>query len=112
APRRRRRLRRRQTPPPEAVLSERTLRLLACPRDQRPLIPSGASTPLGASAALICSDGHRYPIVEGIPILLRDDVEQTHWAATLSLESARQAAALDNWAAPAPAEGVHPFVQK
>jgi SAM-dependent methyltransferase/uncharacterized protein YbaR (Trm112 family) len=94
------------------VLSERTLRLLACPRDQRPLIPSAPSTPLGAGAALTCGDGHRYPIVEGIPILLRDDVEQTHWAAILSLESARQGAALDDWAAPAPGEGVHPFVQE
>lgn len=96
------------------MLSEATLHLLACPRDQRPLIPSGPSTSLAArpSAELTCSEGHRYPIIEGIPILLRDDVVQTHWAATLSLESARLGAALDNWAAPAPAEGVHPFVQE
>ena len=97
------------------MLSEPTLRLLACPRDQRPLIPCDPSTPLEARASnssLTCGAGHRYPIVEGIPILLRDDVEQTHWAATLSLESARQGVALDNWAAPAPAEGVHPFVQE
>ena len=86
------------------MLSERTLRLLACPRDQRPLVPS--------ASALTCSDGHRYSIVEGIPILLREDVEQTHWAAVLSLESARLGAALDDWAAPAPREGVHPFVQE
>lgn len=89
------------------MVAASTLRLLACPRDQRPLIPSGAS-----NAALTCGDGHRYPIIEGIPILLRDDVEQTHWAASLSLESARQGAALDNWAAPPPRDGVHPFVQE
>ena len=98
------------------MLSERTLRLLACPRDQRPLIPSDPSTSPGTrpwpSAALACGEGHRYPVVEGIPILLRDDVEQTHWAAVLSLESARLGAALDDWAAPAPREGVHHFVQE
>ena len=87
------------------MLPERTLRLLACPRDQRPLIPAVPST-------LTCSEGHRYSIVEGIPILLRDDVEHTHWASVLSLESARLGAALDDWAAPAPQEGVHPFVQE
>ena len=86
------------------MLSQQTLRLLACPRDQRPLIPS--------DAALTCSEGHRYPIIEGFPILLRDDVPHTHWAATLSLESARQGSALDDWAAAPPAEGVHPFVQE
>jgi SAM-dependent methyltransferase/uncharacterized protein YbaR (Trm112 family) len=94
------------------VLSERTLSLLACPRDQRPLIPSGPSTSLGTGAALTCGEGHRFPIVEGIPILLRDDVEQTHWAAVLSLESARLGAALDDWAVPSPSDGVHPFVQQ
>jgi SAM-dependent methyltransferase/uncharacterized protein YbaR (Trm112 family) len=94
------------------VLSERTLRLLACPRDQRPLIPSEPAAPLGATTSLTCGEGHRYEIVEGIPILLRDDVEQTHWAAILSLEAARLRAALDDWAAPPPAEGVHPFVQE
>ncbi len=86
------------------MLSERTLALLACPRDQRPLILSGAS--------LICSEGHRYAIVEEIPVLLRDDVSHTHWAATLALEAARLGAALDDWAAPRPAEGVHPYVQE
>lgn len=86
------------------MLSERTLGLLACPRDQQPLIPAGA--------ALSCGNGHHYPIIEGIPVLLRDDVAQTHWAAILSLEAARQGAALDDWASPAPREGVHPFVQQ
>ncbi|HXD15618.1 MAG TPA: class I SAM-dependent methyltransferase [Vicinamibacterales bacterium] len=39
-------------------------------------------------------------------------MEQTHWAAVLSLESARLGAALDDWAAPVAREGVHPFVQE
>ena len=61
---------------------------------------------------LTCSAGHRYPIIDGIPVLLREDVQHTHWAAILSLEAARQGAALDDWAAPAPSDGVHPFVQQ
>src|SRR5207247_995547 len=112
APRPGRRREQRRTRPLESLLSQQTLRLLACPRDQRPLIPSEPSTRLGTSAAPTCSEGHRYPIIEGIPILLRDDVAHTHWAANLSLESARQGSALDNWAAAPPAEGVHPFVQE
>ena len=45
-------------------------------------------------------------------MLLRDDVVHTHWAAILSLEAAEQGVAFDDWAAPAPGEGVHPFVQQ
>ncbi|HEX2777902.1 MAG TPA: methyltransferase domain-containing protein [Gemmatimonadaceae bacterium] len=41
---------------------------------------------------LACSAGHRFPIVDGIPVLLRDDVEQTHFQATRSLTIARGAA--------------------
>jgi SAM-dependent methyltransferase len=85
------------------LLADRTLRLLACPRDQRPLIAS--------DAALVCSDGHRYPVIEGIPILLRDDVPHTHWAADVSIEAARKGAAPDDWSDPRGAAGVHPYVQ-
>jgi SAM-dependent methyltransferase len=86
------------------LLSDRTLRLLACPRDQHPLIAS--------DAALVCSDGHRYPVIDGIPILLRDDVASNHWALDLSIEAARKGASLDDWADPPKAAGVHPYVQK
>jgi SAM-dependent methyltransferase len=84
------------------LLSDRTLQLLACPRDQRQLIVS--------DAALVCSDGHRYPIVEGFPILLRDDVAHTHWAADQAIDAGRRGAAPDDW--PPGAAGVHPFVQE
>lgn len=40
----------------------------------------------GASCA---AHGHRYPVVEGIPVLLRDDVEQTIGLARASLDRAR-----------------------
>ena len=86
------------------MVSDRTFALLACPYDQRPLIATGAS--------LACGEGHRYEIIEGIPILLRDDIAHTHWAADLSLQAARGRAALDNWADPEPMDRVHRYVQE
>lgn len=47
--------------------------LLACPVDHRPLART--------AAWLECAEGHRYPMVNGIPVLLRDDV-----AGTLGIE--------------------------
>lgn len=51
---------------------------VVCPRDENPL-------EVGADQ-LVCSSGHRYRIVDGIPVLLRDDVEHVHWAANRALE--------------------------
>lgn len=86
------------------MVSDRTFALLACPYDQRPLIATGAS--------LACGENHRYEIIEGIPILLRDDIAHTHWAADLSLQAARGRAALDNWADAQPMDRVHRYVQE
>jgi SAM-dependent methyltransferase len=36
----------------------------------------------------VCEQGHRYPVVEGIPVLLVDDVAQTHGEARKALEVA------------------------
>jgi SAM-dependent methyltransferase len=47
--------------------------------------------------------------VDGIPILLRDDVEHCHWAATRTLELSDDV--LVNGAGEACEMGVHPFVQ-
>lgn len=44
--------------------------LLACPRDRVGLRQDGTR--------LVCERGHKYAIVEGIPILLVSDAEQTH----------------------------------
>ena len=46
---------------------------LVCPRDDEPMELFGAQ--------LKCANGHAYRIVDGIPILLRDDVDHVHWAA-------------------------------
>lgn len=41
---------------------------------------------------LVCAQAHRYPVADDIPIMVLDDVEQTHWAATASIELARDGA--------------------
>ena len=38
---------------------------------------------------LVCAGGHRFPIVEGVPVLLRDDVAQTMSLALASVARAR-----------------------
>ena len=58
---------------------------LACPQTGEALELRGDS---------LCSrSGARYPLVHGVPVLLRDDVPQTIWMAKASLEAARNAAA-------------------
>jgi SAM-dependent methyltransferase len=74
---------------------------LACPRDRRPLI--------AAPGELRCDAGHRYPVVGGVPILLRDDIPDIH----PYFEESRRAGEVAAPPAPAaPVEGVDPFVQQ
>lgn len=56
--------------------------VIACPRDRKTL-------PVEKNRA-ICRDGHEYPVYDGIPVLLLDDVDQTAWWATTSIEKAKQ----------------------
>jgi SAM-dependent methyltransferase/uncharacterized protein YbaR (Trm112 family) len=44
--------------------------LLVCPRDQEDLEPVGSN--------LVCGQGHRYAVIDGVPILLIAESEQTH----------------------------------
>jgi uncharacterized protein YbaR (Trm112 family) len=44
--------------------------VLCCPKD------AGTLT-LRSDGMLSCERGHLYPVIEGIPVLLRDDIEQT-----------------------------------
>src|ERR1017187_2641494 len=53
---------------------------LICPRDGSRLEYS--------SSRLRCLQGHEYPIVSGIPVILLDDVEQTAWWTKKSIEKA------------------------
>ena len=80
------------------MLPDWALSRLACPRDRQPLHRHANSC--------TCPSGHVYPIHNGIPVLLRDDVEQTHEAALYALrgeESVRPAAG---------AGQIDPFVQQ
>jgi SAM-dependent methyltransferase/uncharacterized protein YbaR (Trm112 family) len=61
---------------------------LVCPRDRKTLEL--------APGALTCEAGHRYPLADGIPVLLLEEERPTHGACRISLEeadatSARQA---------------------
>ena len=73
---------------------------LVCPRDH---------TPLARTAdRLSCTNGHRYPIVEGVPVFLIEEERPTHFSCAWSLELAEGgvgAAAETNGA------GVDPVVQ-
>lgn len=53
---------------------------LACPVD--------CGTLRQEESMLICASGHRYPVVHGIPVLLRDDVPETLWVHRRSLKAA------------------------
>ena len=55
---------------------------LRCPRHQVELSLEGA--------ALSCADGCRYPVLDGVPILLLPDARQTMGLAGASLASSRQ----------------------
>jgi SAM-dependent methyltransferase/uncharacterized protein YbaR (Trm112 family) len=56
---------------------------LACPIDH-----TGLS---GVAAELCCAQGHRYPVVDGVPVMLRTDVGSTISLADASLQRARGA---------------------
>lgn len=51
---------------------------LVCPRDKKPLEFS--------ENKLTCPDGHLYPVVENIPIMLIEDAEETHGYINQTLE--------------------------
>jgi 2-polyprenyl-3-methyl-5-hydroxy-6-metoxy-1,4-benzoquinol methylase len=59
--------------------------LLACPRDHSALTVDGET--------ITCAEGHEYPYVDGIPILVLDDVEPTqpgYWAKPEQVAEARR----------------------
>ena len=63
-------------------LDEELLQLIVCPRDKKDLRQE--------SDWLVCPSGHRYRILEGIPILLVSDAEQTHIEGTRALAMAEE----------------------
>ncbi|MBI1870477.1 MAG: methyltransferase domain-containing protein [Chlamydiae bacterium] len=61
---------------------------LVCPRDYGRLRSS--------DHMLICPVGHRYPVVEGVPVMLLDDVKQTMQLVNGSLRRARGEVAIND----------------
>src|SRR5207237_649576 len=68
---------------PSSWLSE----ILVCPRDHLGLRNSGSN--------LTCPKGHSYPVVNGIPVLLIEEVDQTQSVASETLRELRQPASDD-----------------
>jgi len=73
-------------------------RHLVCPRDERSLVERGGT--------LTCDVGHSYPCIDGIPVMLLDDVTQTHWIASYSVDH------LADQPPPLPADGIDPYVRE
>jgi SAM-dependent methyltransferase/uncharacterized protein YbaR (Trm112 family) len=67
-------------------MSEWSSELLACPRDGGALEAKGE--------LLVCAEGHEYPLVDGIPVLVVEEVEPTqpgYWARPEQIEAVREA---------------------
>lgn len=77
---------------------------LACPYDGTPLE--------WQTGKLSCLDGHHFPVVRGIPVLLRSDVCQTHGAAASSLKMAQCDDAAERLGVFEHQESINPHVQK
>jgi uncharacterized protein YbaR (Trm112 family) len=50
---------------------------LVCPRDRRALVRDGTE--------LVCPGAHRYPVIDGVPVLLLAEEPPTHAACRASL---------------------------
>lgn len=62
-------------------VDQRILELFVCPRDKSQLESTDGS--------LVCANGHEYPVLGGVPILLVSDSTPTHIEATWALEAGR-----------------------
>lgn len=78
------------------------LQLLVCPRDHQVLQEEDQH--------LLCPNRHRYPIVDGIPILLLSETPQTHVEGTRSLQVGASGFKATPLYGPPPG-GIDPFVQ-
>jgi ubiquinone/menaquinone biosynthesis C-methylase UbiE/uncharacterized protein YbaR (Trm112 family) len=88
----------------ESKVDPEFLRLLVCPRDHKQLEQDGNS--------LVCKDGHRYGVVEGVPILLVAETEQTHCAGVRSLQSVDAGSVVRLVPLKAAEDDIDPFVQR
>ena len=69
-------------------MNEEALQVLACPHDHTQLH-------LDSARKLTCEAGHEFPIIDGVPVLLPQNVEPTMDTAAASLIISQQAAAFN-----------------
>jgi 2-polyprenyl-3-methyl-5-hydroxy-6-metoxy-1,4-benzoquinol methylase/uncharacterized protein YbaR (Trm112 family) len=86
-----------------STLDSGLLQLLVCPRDHQVLQEEDQH--------LLCPSGHRYPIVEGIPILLLSETRQTHVEGTRSLQVGAAGGSASTPLQSPPPGVIDPFVQ-
>ena len=77
---------------------------LVCPRDRQSVLCQGDN--------LVCREGHKYPCVDGIPVMLLDDVPETHAVCHESLKEATNRTAEEGALAPPPGDAIDPFVRR
>ena len=84
------------------------LESLACPRDRGPVTV--------AEEEVECARGHRYPVVQGIPIMLLEDVTPSlpsHFRETLEhVPTVDNQNGVPDWDGDSRFKGVHPFVEQ
>jgi len=76
---------------------------LVCPRDHTNLTAHNNQ--------LVCQQGHKYPVVKGIPIFLLDNVKETHGACSETLIKAKSIAEIEAEVDPV-FQGIDPYVQR
>jgi SAM-dependent methyltransferase/uncharacterized protein YbaR (Trm112 family) len=65
------------------MISEWLIDNLVCPVDQDPVALKTATSEIH------CPHGHRYPVIDGIPVMLQDDPKAVTWNATASVLQAQ-----------------------
>jgi SAM-dependent methyltransferase/uncharacterized protein YbaR (Trm112 family) len=86
------------------MLDKRLLDLIVCPRDRDPLTHRADQ--------LSCPQGHIYPIVDDVPILLVREMRQTHIEGERSLAVAEAGAAADLPKFEVRSDQIDPFVNR
>jgi SAM-dependent methyltransferase/uncharacterized protein YbaR (Trm112 family) len=87
----------------DPTVNSALLQLLVCPRDHQALEEK--------EQHLLCPSGHRYPIVDGIPILLLSEAQQTHIEGARSLQVGASGASTSTPLPIPPPGEIDPFVQ-
>lgn len=79
------------------------LQNLVCPRDHKSLQQE--------ENFLVCASGHRYPVINDIPIMLLEDITPTHRAFSETLTMTETIQPVHRWTVDNNIDNVHPYVQ-